>query len=461
MTTSDDTLNRRLARLNRLRKLGVRRGARDLPRPASAPAASAVERAASNLQSSPSNLQPSTPTLPGEPIETPHGPAWLRTVRYPLTEHPELAGWLAVKPEALAALDRNDALLDLDPRRAAFVDTETTGLSLGAGTHTFLIGVGTYELPAETNEGTRFLGETGFLKGAFVVRQFFMRTPAEEAAQIHLVAEALTRCTGVVSFNGRGFDMPLITNRFVLAGRPPPLLAAPHLDLLPPARRAWRARWGACNLGSLERNVLGLQRSADDVPGFLIPDIYRQYYQTGIVSENLVRVFYHNLQDIVSMALLAERLAAPFDPARQAETLAGLHPLECLSLGRCYDAVDWPEAAVTAYRRALAGAAETATQIESLRDLAALYKRLERRAEAAALWEAWISTAPGDDITPYIELAKHHEWRTGDLQAARGWAAWARHIVEAWPPGLNRDATLAEIQHRLARLETKLRETSR
>ncbi len=453
-----DDLQRRIQRLNRLRKLGVRRGAQDPARPA-----------VSNLQPPTSNPQPPT-VLPGEPVETPCGPAWLRTVRYPLAEHPELAGWLAVRSEALAALDRNDALLGLNPLRAAFIDTETTGLSLGAGTYTFLIGVGMYEIPEEARllvgvgthkgEEPRFLGETGVLSGAFVVRQFFMRNPAEEAAQIDLIADALARCTGIVSFNGRGFDMPLITNRFVLAGRPPPLIAAPHLDLLPPARRAWRARWGACNLGSLERNVLALQRSADDVPGFMIPDIYRQYYQTGVVSEMLVRVFYHNLQDIVSMVLLAQRLAAPFDPARQAETLAGLHPLECLSLGRCYDALDWPDAAVAAYRGALAGGGESGTQIEALRDLAALYKRLERREEAVALWEEWISTAAGDDITPYIELAKHHEWRTGDLQAARGWAAWAQHIIAAWPPGLTRDATLAEVQHRLARLEAKLKETA-
>lgn len=441
MTTSAE-LQQRIHRLDRLRKLGLGRGM---------PPSARAKAPAPAVQPPTVDFSPPTAALPGEPVKTPYGPAWLRTARYPLAEHPELAGWLAVRPEALAALDRNDALLGLDPQRAAFIDTETTGLSLDAGTYTFLIGVGVYE-----GVGPGQPGGSQSEAGAFVVHQFFMRNPAEELAQIHLVEEALSRCTGIVSFNGRGFDMPLIANRFVLAGRPPPLIGAPHLDLLPPARRVWRARWGACNLGSLERNVLGLERTAEDVPGAMIPDIYRHYYRTGTLSEMLGRVFYHNLQDIVSMVLLAQRLAAPFDPARQVEALAKLHPLECLSLGRCYDALDWPEAAVAAYRRALAG--ESGPQTEALRDLAALYKRLERREEAAALWEEWISTAPGDDITPYIELAKHHEWRTGDLAAARGWAAWAQHIVAAWPPGINRDTTLAEVQHRLARLETKLKE---
>ena len=273
--------------------------------------------------------------LPGEEVHTPFGPAWVRTARYPLAERPDLAEWLTVQPAALAALDRNDALLRLEPAKVAFIDTETTGLSLGAGTYTFLIGVGTFE------------------EDAFVVRQFFMRNPAEERAQLHLVEEALGRCTGIVSFNGRGFDMPLINNRFVLAAMPLPLIGAPHLDLLPPARRLWKARWGSCSLGNLERNVLGFQRTAEDVPGYLIPDIYRQYYLTGVATEMLAHVFYHNLEDIASMVVLGARMARFFRPESPPEYPAELHPLEVWSLGRCYDALDWVEASIAAYRAAL------------------------------------------------------------------------------------------------------------
>ncbi len=187
--------------------------------------------------------------------------------------------------QALAALDRNDGLLRLEPAKAAFIDTETTGLSLGAGTYTF-IGVGTFE--DETLRRPPIL----------------YAQPGNERAQPHLVEKALGRCTGIVSFNGRGFDMPLINNRFVLAGMPLPMIGAPHLDLLPPARRLWKARWGSCSLGNLERNVLEFQRTAKDVPGYLIPDIYRQYYLTGVATEMLTHVFYHNLEDIASMVVL-------------------------------------------------------------------------------------------------------------------------------------------------------------
>jgi len=441
--TDPEDLQRRLARLNRLRKLGVRRGARNLaPAPAVPPPAAATGAPASSIQ------LPAPGMLPGEPAETPYGPAWVRIFRYPLTERPDLAAWLAVQPVALAALDRNDGLLGLEPEKVAFIDTETTGLSLGAGTYTFLIGVGTYENPVGLRDPQGL--------GDFVVRQFFMRNPAEERAQLHLVEEALTGRTGIVSFNGRGFDLPLIHNRFVLAAMPLPLVGVPHLDLLPPARRLWKARWGSCSLGNLERNVLGFQRTAEDVPGYLIPDIYRQYYLTGVVTDMLVRVFYHNLEDIASMPLLGARMARFFQPESPAEHLAGLHPLECWSLGRCYDALDWTEAGIAAYRSALTNGPDMPDLPQILRELAYLYKRLQRRTEAAELWELWIGTVAGDDLTPYIELAKHHEWHTLDLAAARGWAAWALRIVEGWPPGLTREEAAVDLRHRLERLARKL-----
>jgi len=423
----------RRQRLERLRKIGVRRGARELIQvPEQKPAQEIVD-------------------LPGEAVETPFGPAWARTVRYPLRKRPELVELLAAEPEALAALGRDVGLERLQPSRAAFVDTETTGLSLGAGTYTFLIGVGTYEL-----------GTHNALRGAepaagdFVVRQYFMRHPGEERAQLYLVEEALGACTGIVSFNGRAFDLPLIQSRFILARAPFPLAGAPHLDLLPAARRIWRARYQSCTLGNLERNVLGYQRTADDVPGWMIPEIYREYYRTGAADEMLARVFYHNLEDITSMPALGSRMVRLFRPGGMEYNASELHPLEWLSLARCYRDLSWEEAGIAAYRAALDGPLAGIERLQALRELGYLYKRAGRRAEAAALWEEWIGTIPGDELTPYLELAKHHEWHTFDLVAARGWAAWALQIAEAWSSDSVREEVVAQLRHRLARLERKL-----
>jgi uncharacterized protein len=345
----------------------------------------------------------------------------------------------------------------LDPAGAIFLDTETTGLSIDTGTYTFLIGVGKFILPAPDPGG-----ETAPAQGAFVVQQFFMRNPAEERAQLHLVEGALANCSGLITFNGKAFDLPLVQSRFVLARMPWPIPGAPHLDLLPPSRRVWRARHGSCALGNLEEKVLAVQRTEEDVPGWMVPDIYREYYRTGIATDMLAHVFYHNLQDILSMVLLAERLGRLFLVAELTEAVARLHPLECLGLGRCYEMLGWVEAGIVAYRAVVDGLAAPPEQEEStlcisegLRSLSLLYKRLGRWDEAAASWEQWIGTVPGDDLTPYVELAKYHEWRTIDLDAARGWAAWALQIAEGVAPGSYREDALATLRHRLARLERK------
>src|SRR5207253_4242092 len=96
-----------------------------------------------------------------------------------------------------------------------FLDTETTGLAGGTGTYAFLVGVGRLD-------GDRF-----------VVAQYFMRDLDEEPALLAALVPLLERATGVVTFNGSGFDLPLLETRFVLARRRWPALL-PHLDLLRP-----------------------------------------------------------------------------------------------------------------------------------------------------------------------------------------------------------------------------------
>ncbi len=129
-----------------------------------------------------------------------------------------------------------------DVRRAAFVDTETTGLSRGGGTYAFLIGLGVFE------------GDE------FVLRQFFMPDYGEEPALLELAGQMLGAARGLVSFNGRSFDWPILEARYIMAGRPPPMDPWQHLDLLLLARRLWRRCLASCALSALEarRNSRGL-----------------------------------------------------------------------------------------------------------------------------------------------------------------------------------------------------------
>lgn len=422
-------------RLRRLQQLGVRRGRAGLAAPPVLP---------SSPQTDPS-LDLAARTGAQE-VWTPAGPCLVATTRYPLDE--TRGGWalgalLAVDGAATAACGRDPRLASFDFGRAAFLDTETSGLSGGAGTFAFMVGVGLFEADG------------------YAVHQLFMRSPAEEPALLHALGELLARCSGLVTFNGRSFDAPLLNTRYALQRQPSPLADLLHLDLLPAARQRWRLRLPSCALGALEKDVLGFRRTEEDVPGWLIPSIYQEYARSlsqprAEVIDDMARVFYHNREDIVNMAPLAAMLCAPFELAGAWTPDASLHPADWVSLGRCYEELDWQEVSEAAYRRALGAALAPELRRVALQRLGWLLKRQERRAEAVAVWHDWITSVPGPDVTPYEELAKHHEWHELDLPAARKWTMWGLHTARQLPPGPARDETMAGLQHRLERLERKL-----
>ncbi len=440
------------AQLDRIAdRLGIGRG---MPSPAAEP------RAGDRFTSAPAARGVALgieALIPGQEIETPHGPCFVREVVYPgatLRSRYALAACLGQPLDTLAALYPEANLENFDFARAAFLDTETSGLGGGAGTYAFMIGVGTFE--AATDQGGAAEGTTAPAAPVFKVRQFFMRSEREERAALHALSDVLDAATGLVSFNGRAFDLPLMTNRFIMHRQTPRLTTAPHLDLLHPARRVWRQRLASCALSSLETQVLGLRRAQADVPGWLIPTLYFQYLQTGD-AQDLVGVFYHNLEDILSMVTLSATLTRLLADPWADETI---HALDMASLGHTYDQAGRPAEAERAYRDALSRPLPNEARQQTYSRLGQLLKRLERPAEAAQVWQDWIThvTASADSrgLEPYVELAKYDEWRTNDWPAALAWTAWAEHEAAAWPRSPGRSEALASLQRRRQRLEGKI-----
>ncbi len=169
-----------------------------------------------------------------------------------------------------------------------FFDTETTGLSGGAGTVAFLVALG------------RLAGER------LEVEQLFLADYPGEPEFLRLLSPALGSAGQLVSYNGRTFDAPLLTGRFALNRLS--LRTRGHSDLLYWARRLWKRALGDCSLGSIEREVLGLERG-QDVAGWEVPGIYLDYLRRGW-SPRLPLVWEHNLQDVRSLAVLFARLNA-------------------------------------------------------------------------------------------------------------------------------------------------------
>ena len=394
----------------RLRRLGVIRGARHL-QPRQHPPA--IER-----------LLPQ-----GQVVHTEHGPFFLlRQVHNPTERHGghTLGELLNRDLYTAARLARDERLAGVDPERIAFVDTETTGLR-GAGTYAFLIGVGLFET------------------GRFVIYQFFMRDYGEEEAQLRAVGQLLRGMAAVVSFNGKGFDLPLLESRFILARQPPPLEDVPHLDLLPVARRLWKYRLASCSLASLEREVLGIQRSQEDIPGRLIPTLYADYIRSGD-ARPLPRIFYHNAQDILSLVTLTVRLCSLTDALPPEGQIPGE---DLYGLGRIWQELGQGEQAEQALIRAATSAAAEQVRQRAMSDLASLLKQQGRRSEAIVWWRR---LAESGSARACEELAKHYEWHEGDLDQAITWTQQGMTLCDG--------ATLAAFEHRLARLKRKKEMTS-
>ena len=92
-----------------------------------------------------------------------------------------------------------------------FFDLETTGLSGGAGTLAFLVGCGYFE------------------GGGFHTRQYFLSGYEAEHDLLVSLAALTGRFNGLVTFNGRTFDVPLIETRYLFHRLESPFGAMPSV----------------------------------------------------------------------------------------------------------------------------------------------------------------------------------------------------------------------------------------
>src|SRR5437879_6688103 len=144
-------------------------------------------------------------------------------------------------PFGVAAM-RQDVLalpaLDPDPGNVAYVDTETTGLTGGAGTYVFAVAVAR---PIDC--GLR-------------VAQLFLPEPGMESAFLHALQEELEPANGLATFNGGSFDLPVLRTRWVMARMPGELTHASHVDLLTLVRALYSNQSRASTRDSLSRRGL-------------------------------------------------------------------------------------------------------------------------------------------------------------------------------------------------------------
>ena len=316
-----------------------------------------------------------------------------------------------------------------DVTRCLFLDTETTGLSHGVGTVAFLVGVGHVE------------------GGELVIEQYLMRDYGAEPEMIERLGARLGDCDCVCTFNGKTFDMPLLKTRFTMCRMQQRWRDLDNLDLVIPARRAWKLRLGSCKLSAIEAQILGMPRH-DDLPGSEVPARYFEYLKTG--DEALLKdIVDHNRQDIATLADLLIRLceinACP-------EALTDQRDL--FSMGRALERQGELRPARELYR--LSAIPRPAGTLAALSGT---------RIAGMANWRLYLLARKNGDVQGMlgvleqmlsrrqlqgqvcIELAKLYEHRLGDAERALEYALKARDYP---------DCGAAEaLDRRIARLKAK------
>jgi len=418
----------------------------------------------------------------------------------------ELDGELVRTPTGTyVRVERPSALIEIDRARLArlpgqpaadvpllCLDTETTGLATASGTLAFLVGLGWWE-------GARF-------------RQVQLLLPdhADEPALLAELRRHVPADGWLVTYNGRGFDWPLLEARYRMARSGPPALRG-HLDLLPLVRRLFRHRMPDARLQTAEAELLGLRRH-DDVPGWEIPARYLQFLRDGDPAR-LLGIVRHNEEDVRSLGRILAHLDATLaDPeARRnapAGDLAGLarsltahgryeEALDCVEMALAgprsspsseppatpgedeprrvrEDQDPWwsprrrpdfggrstPDLALTAWRAATPERLDAPWTSERLgADRARLLRRLGRHLEAE---DAWFELADRGGVLgalAWVEIAKLREHSRRDPEAAMAATQAALRFVErsrflGHPrPGLERDLTRrsARLRRRISR----------
>lgn len=334
----------------------------------------------------------------------------------------------------LAAWRKYPGLIDIPLNRILFLDTETSGLSGGTGTFAFMIGLG-------------YIDDQGFH-----LFQLFLRHPAEEMALLASLARLIEGFDVIVTFNGASFDIPLMNARHIMNAVQSPFANCLHIDLLPLARRLWKNRLASRRLGNLEIEILHLRRTQEEVPGWMVPEIYYDYLISGD-ARPLAGVFYHNEMDIRSLGALFLYIA---DLLTKPLAYVADEGLDLIAIGRLFEELGQPKQALELYDAGIQAGLPVEFFIQTSLRYAEIFRKNGQISQSCNLWE---KAANLGSMEACIHLSKYYEHHEKSFNQAYYWADQAQKIILT--KNINSEFTfeylLSPIVIRLKRLQTKIK----
>ena len=315
-----------------------------------------------------------------------------------------LAEWNNVVSDQLAIISGEEEFLKVSPMKLLFFDTETTGISGGAGTIPFMLGIGFFE-------------EEQFRVKIFILND--LNREDEFLDELDRFLQSI-EFSAAVTYNGKSYDFPLMEARYILQRKRFPLLKLPHLDFLFPARTLWKHTYESRKLGYLGDILLGISRD-EDVESSQIPTIYFNYLRSR--SFVLIqRIIDHNALDLLGLAGLL---------------LLGIKYLEDISFtddegeilgtAKLYEKYGDFESADRLYNIIKQSAVREDVIEKAVKGLAIIMKKKKLYIEAAELWEL-LSTH--SDRLALRELSIHLEHREKNYMKALEWVREGLKIID-------------------------------
>lgn len=322
---------------------------------------------------------------------------------------------------AILAFDPDLAFFDISD--GLFLDLETTGLAGGTGTVPFMIGAGYFD------------------RSNFRLHQLFARDYGEERAVLAALQKLALEKKFIITFNGKAFDVNLLSTRFTINRMPNTFETLRHLDLLPICRKLFRHRLADRSLISVEETILGYERQ-NDVPGHEIPKRYFLWLKSGN-GLYVKDIFLHNRHDVLSMAALTGVLTELISP----DISINHHPGDLLRAGKILLQQGRVNEAFHLFKK-LTQVKHSGIAREARKELSLIYKRRGNWWEAIALWEDMLRRNPADSFAA-IELAKWYEHHIGLPDRALIYTEMALDVA------CEKDSR-EELEHRKKRLLKKI-----
>jgi len=301
-----------------------------------------------------------------------------------------------------------------------FIDTETSSLSTGAGSLVFMIGM------------SYFTGD------AIQTTQLFLEKPEYELELLCFFDDFINKFDTFVSYNGKAFDIPMLRSRFIMNRLSPAFNTNNHLDLLHVARRIWKLRLDSRRLADIEQQIMAFTRSEEEIPGWLVPQIYFDYLESRD-ADPIRGVFYHNEMDVVSLAALSIFLARMLS---KNDSIAEIDARDSYSIGSAYGRMGRWELSRDFLKDCLHKGMPDDLTREAAHACANTFKKQGKWEEALEYWQFAASLS---DYPSCIELAMYYEHQQKDIQSALQWVAKAFQIM---PSGQG-------LAHRKKRLQSK------